>query len=126
MNKADRNKQIQIIKEAREKIDAADTAEKIKANRKVLGKCYRYRNNYSVPTKPSDYWWLYGKIIRMDDDGDLFAVTFQKDTYGHVSIKVDERHYHNPFEQDRGYQEITTERHSVAWRDMKNYIASLG
>ena len=27
--------------------------------RQLIGRCFKYRNCYSCPEKPSDYWWLW-------------------------------------------------------------------
>ncbi len=33
--------------------------------KKFEGKCFKMRNNYSLPEVPSDYWWLYKKVVKI-------------------------------------------------------------
>lgn len=54
----------------------------IPKKRLLIGKCFKYKNNYSCPEKPSDYWFLYVRIDSLSKDGDLFSTQFQTDMYG--------------------------------------------
>lgn len=82
----------QAINAIKDKVDAVEIIPEIK---KLIGTCYRVRNNYSCPEKPSDYWWLYRKLL--SHDGKTVAtLDFQTDKYGAVEIKNDRRYvYHS-------------------------------
>lgn len=54
-----------------------------------VGLCLRTRNNYSCPSKPSDYWWLYVKVLRADG-GNLRCLRFEVDKDGAVRVEGDE------------------------------------
>ncbi len=60
-----------------DEIDKIKTKEWLAKNRKMIGKCFKYRNNYSCPETDADYWWLYSRVIAVDDDGGLIAFEFQ-------------------------------------------------
>src|SRR5581483_1710586 len=77
-----------------EKIDAIKTKERKAANQKKVGRYYKTRNSYSCPENPSDYWWLYAKCTRMDNEGFLYAFKFQTDKYGKIEIESDAHSYH--------------------------------
>lgn len=72
----------------------------------LIGKFFKYENSYSSPEEPSDYWWVYRKVISITPD-DLYigreniassycrVVSFQKDKYGNIEFKPeDETHTH--------------------------------
>jgi len=75
--------------------------------KKLEGKCFKNRNNYSCPEKPSDYWWLYTKITEIKPE-DLYdtggngvachykGYSFQTDKDGNVSTqKIDYGYVHS-------------------------------
>lgn len=52
----------------------------------LAGKCFRYRNSYSCPEKPSDYWYIYRRVVGHTD----YSVTtfdVQRDSYGLIKIE---------------------------------------
>lgn len=53
--------------------------------KKLLGKCFRYRNSYGFGSK----WWLYGKVTHIDKDG-FRMLTAEKVPLG-IEIKLDTR-----------------------------------
>jgi hypothetical protein len=61
-------------------------AETEAANQALLGKCFKTRNNYSCPEKPSDYWWLYVKVTEIDGAA-LKCLRFQIDKGGRIDIE---------------------------------------
>jgi len=65
-------------------LDKIESIERKSKNTPYLGKCYRARNSYSCPSKESDYWLFYLKIIDADDG--LIAVFFETDKDGRISI----------------------------------------
>ena len=54
----------------------------------LVGLCFRTRNNYSCPEKPSDYWWLYVRVLRVDG-GALRGLRFEVDKNGTVRVDKD-------------------------------------
>jgi hypothetical protein len=88
-------------------------------NSSKVGKTFRTRNNFSCPEKPSDYWWLYAKITRMDDAGMLYATTFQTDKYGAVSINFDQCVHHAQY-----YSSCPAADFKKAWKAMLKKLNS--
>jgi len=80
--------------EAQNAIAEHQHAEWRKANAPKVGKCFRTKNSCSCPEKPSDYWWVYARVTRMDESGMLYAMTFQTDKYGNVNIEQDSCVHH--------------------------------
>lgn len=67
-----------------DQISRIESAQIRKKNAPLVGKTFKSQNNYSCPEKPSDYWWEYAKVVRMDKWGALYAVTFAIDSYGNA------------------------------------------
>ena len=56
---------------------------------KYLNKYFIYRNNcYSCQKKKSDYWNVYYKVIEVNDDGGIIAVSLEKDKYENISSEI--------------------------------------
>lgn len=55
-------------------------------NRLLVGKCFKFRNNYSVQLKPSDYWWLYRKVLAVNGRT-VTVLDFQTYNYVHVTVQ---------------------------------------
>lgn len=47
------------IQAARNELWKRQAVEQERFAKKLVGKCYRYRNSYSCPQTEADYWWLY-------------------------------------------------------------------
>lgn len=84
----------------------------------LLGKTFKYRNCYSCPEKPSDYWPLYAKVMEVDKDGYLKVFTFETDKYGNVDIRVDAHRSH----MDSGYQPISASEYRKALAALKSRV----
>jgi uncharacterized protein YyaL (SSP411 family) len=53
----------------------------------MRGKVYKYRNSYSCPEKPSDYWWSYTIVDRVIQPTErVMCWTFQIDSDKNVRI----------------------------------------
>lgn len=78
MTKAQLRDKINKYNQAYWKLEEAENERDAK---KFIGKCFKYRNCYSCPEKPSDYWWLYGVVIEAED-GSVELFYFQKDSHG--------------------------------------------
>ena len=114
MNELRRAELRERMKEIREELDAfeaEDTAEECAA---LLGRHFKTQNCYSCPEKPSDYWRLYVKPLRIDKDGTLIAVSFQIDRDG--KIDIENKQYFYP-KQLASFQEITEKAFNKA-RDL--------
>jgi hypothetical protein len=58
---------------------------KVPSFRKLVGTCWRYRNSYSCPQEPSDYWFAYRKLVGLKDKEQAFiAQEFQIDKHGEL------------------------------------------
>jgi hypothetical protein len=88
MNAVERKAQlIETMQTARAEIDKIERAERRAKSVALLGKYMKYpKNCYSCPQKPSDYWTVYRRILRMDKDGALHGVEFSKDSNGKVEV----------------------------------------
>lgn len=106
-----------IAREAQEKLGEIRAAEFRRLNGPKVGKAFKTRNNFSCPEKPSDYWWLYSKVTRMDDDGMLYATDFETDRYGNISVRFNHYAYHM-----QGHQQIPAAEFRRAWKKMQAKI----
>ncbi len=88
-------------------------------NAALVGKTFKYRNNYSCPKKPSDYWYLYVKVTGMNRDGSLKLFTFETDKYRHIVIGVD-RHMYG---LDESYKPISAAEYRKALAALKARVA---
>lgn len=52
----------------------------------LTGKCFAYRNCYSCPEKPSDYWYTYVQVLSVEGSH-ADALCFDIDKDGRVSIE---------------------------------------
>jgi hypothetical protein len=64
----------------------------------MVGLCFKTRNNYSCPEKPSDYWQLYVKVQSTDEHGHLKCLKFEVDKDGNVSVRKDQ--FYHPHSLD--------------------------
>jgi hypothetical protein len=76
--------------------------------KKMIGKCYKTTNNYSCPESPEDYWFLYTKIIKVEDKH-LIANRFQMDKYNRVEFFISEYVYENILGEEIDEKEFTKE-----------------
>lgn len=72
----------------------------------LIGKFFKYRNCYSCPEKPSDYWYLYRAVSGQKRDGALVGWDFQQDKYGAITIKALRHEYALSMGSDSGWREI--------------------
>ena len=83
--------QKEIVNKEREKLYVLENEERerfvIPEMKKKIGICYKYHNCYSCPEKPSDYWWIYIKIIGLKDD-EYITETFQEDKFGWLTYEL--------------------------------------
>lgn len=65
-----------------------DSDEKERQNAPLVGLCFKYKNNYSIPEKPSDYWYMYSRVTSLNGDG-LNVFSFQTDKDGKLTVEPD-------------------------------------
>jgi hypothetical protein len=102
-------------KAANRAIGRLEAKRRYEDNAALLGKTFKYRNCYSCPERPSDYWPLYAKVTKVDKDGYLKVFTFETDKYGHINIRVDDHKYH----MSDGYQPISATEYRKALAALK-------
>ena len=107
------------LRDAQRELSAIEAKEQEAYNKAVLGKCFRYRNCYSCPEKPSDYWWLYARVVKVSGQ-DVICFEFQTDRYGEIFIRPDRRCYRRMVD---GYQQITLTEYRAAWKRTAKRIA---
>lgn len=92
----------------RSRIRDEESAAEAKA---LLGRCFKYRNCYSLPQEIGDYWWLYLKVTHIKEFSSV-AFQFQIDKYGKVEIDP-ARQFFKPSD---GYIEIGKREFDREWR----------
>lgn len=107
--KADLEAQIKVL---RGELNAIMDAEASERARQLIGRCFRYRNCYSLPETDADYWWAYKLIL--DED---HALEFQVDKDGKVT--VEEERWSPSLS---GWKEITREELDTAWLAMLAHL----
>lgn len=106
-----------------QRISAIEASDRVAQGKTLVGKCFKYRNCYSCPEKPSDFWWSYTVVTAIDDHGWLTLLSFQSDKNGRVEIKTDVLMYSGYLP---GYVEITTNELAGAWLDLGKHISKIG
>lgn len=84
---------------------------------KDIGRCFKSRNNYSCPEEDGDFWWVYYRVIDVNQEGYYSCVYFQTDKYGRLEASVDFRNY---IYED--WEEITKNEYDVA---VEKHISSV-
>jgi hypothetical protein len=98
-----------IIAEARNQLDTIESKRIGAINKRLLGKCYRFRNSYSSDSK----WWLYLKCVSVNGR-ELTTIQFEKDCYGKIEITQEKFR----FSLSDSYQEITQDHFEQAWKEL--------
>lgn len=98
-----------------------EEAEILPRKRALIGRCFKYRNCYSLPKKPSDYWWLYRMYTKLGRDGVLSTLEVQIDKDGCVQMNVG-THFREPTE---GWHPITRREYDRAYRKAMRRAAKL-
>jgi len=108
------------IDDARLKLVAIETKEKIDKNKNLIGKCFKYKNFYSYPND-DEYWWLYAKILSLDEYGSMSGIAFQTDI--NSKIEIEKRTFFSDFS---GYTEIPNKEFYNAWDKLVISIDDVG
>lgn len=94
-------------------------AEVLKKSKALVGKCFKYRNSYSCPKEPGDYWFLYVKVVGVGEYWPL-SFEFQSDKDGRIEIKMGDC-----FSHIDGHIEIPLKEFNAAWRKVQKQIAGM-
>lgn len=100
-------------------LNEIERQERVEDKLVLIGQCFRYRNSYSCPQSESDKWWMYRKILGVDDDGALMATTFQIDRNGKAEIE-----YGNAFNTVSGWERITEAQYKEALDNFKQTVSN--
>lgn len=121
-------RQLRSIREKEEKKLIAKHYPKFK---KLVGKFYKIRDNYSCPRKKSDYWYKYVKITEINPD-DIYDVntrtalcsykgySFNTDKYGVFTVVKDCNGYVHLLDE-----QITEEEFNTAWNKAMDSLNKL-
>lgn len=90
--------------EINERIDEIQTAKAERVSAALVGRYFKYRNNYSCPESDEDYWWLYMKVTGFDGSR-LSGYSFQRDSDGKSFFDPAATTYNHL----SGYEEITAQ-----------------
>lgn len=113
---------LQLAK-AHVQIDKIEDEKRLKAGRKLVGKCFKYRNCFSCPSSDADYWWLYCRVLGLTKNGHPEGIHFQVDRDGRASME--------PFvsmsagRADSGYLEITAAEYADAMSAFMKSVETL-
>lgn len=110
-----------VAQRAQDELWRIEKAERLAVSEKLVGKAFKYRNNYSVPERPSDYWWLYVLVTDVDkSDGQPIVKEFQIDKYGDASFRPKRHLFHHM----NGYEPITKREYDAALKKFKAVCAA--
>jgi hypothetical protein len=105
----------------RDALDRLDRAERDAENKALIGKCFRYRNSYSLPKTERDYWWTYRKVTALGAHGRLRYFEFQTDKNGAITIEPT-----GSFGTvSGGWSPIPEAQFDRAWKAMQAKVANL-
>ena len=115
-------KELERLAELRNELNVIEHEEQAEINKKLIGHCYKYRNSYSCPEGPGDYWYIYAKMIGLTEDGFLEAIRFQIDKHGRIEVER-ENDYSNHYE--RNWQRIDSAEYMAALESTRTRIEFL-
>ncbi len=117
MNRED---EIQLILEkARNELYEIEAKKKFERNAPFVGRCFKFRNSYST-TDENEKWWLYEKILGLDNTRDFITFKFETDINGKITIEPTDCGYI----YDR-HIEISQEEFDDAWKNLVEKISHL-
>ncbi len=98
-----------IVNDARNELWKIEKAREIEDGKKLIGKCFKYRNSFGGGSRP---WWLYLKVTAVGR-----AAAIEKDCRGEVRIKRKE-----DFRGGHGYIEITQGQYTKSVSAILEYV----
>lgn len=90
-------------------------------NKKLLGKCFKYRNSYGCAIHGK--WWLYIKIVKISGRT-VYAFEFQNTSNSTVEFRTNYPHYSNAF-LGKDYIPISNAEFEKALRSLKSRIEKM-
>jgi hypothetical protein len=123
----DKKEELQnTIDTARAELFRIEQVEGIAKAKEFVGRCFKYRNCYSMPQDESDYWWKY-RYVHRQVGGDLYSLTFEKCSNNTISIIPDDSiaPYHFAAEKSGNWQEISSDEFSDAWAKLLREIEDI-
>lgn len=106
---------LKTIQRAREELNSIERAENIKKNTALVGKCFRFWNSYGG----DEHWWLYIKIIGLDDTGNLKAFLFHEHKRFECWIETH-------FFLSSAHQQISAKYFADNWKWFKRELTAFG
>lgn len=103
----------------RRELGEIETGKKRKAALSLYGKCFRYRNCYSMPEGEKDYWWTWARVIGVSDAGAPISFEFQTDKNGRFECQTEE-HYSG---LSGGWSPTTFAEYRAAWETAMRHVA---
>jgi|SRR6185312_5051127 len=107
----------EAVRTANKALGKAEAKQRAAEHAKLIGKCFKERNNYSCPGKRSDYWYVYYKIVGTDGYS-LLCEQFQTDKNGHVRIELTKNYRMNM----NCAQPISHAEYKRAWQKLRSRI----
>ena len=101
----------------RERENAKKLRESVDQLRKLVGRCFRYRNSYGCGDTKGP-WWTWMRIESVDADGGFRALSFEVDNSGRITVKPNEW----SMSLLEGYKEVTEAELTTAFLAMRNLI----
>jgi hypothetical protein len=108
----------QKITALRSELGEIERQERREQHDALVGRAFKYRNCYSCPEGPDDYWPLYSRCIGVDDDGWLTWHTFETDKHGRITIEFQ----HHSMSLLSSSDEISKAEFAAAWESLKARI----
>lgn len=105
------------LRQAREELSAIEAQRWCQESAGMVGTFWKYRNCYSMPSKPSDYWFVYRCITKVTDTKNTFvAFDFETDKNGKHIIATEK------WTHLTGWVRCTEKEYLRAWRRLVNTI----
>lgn len=105
--------EISPLQAALQRLRNAEQSAEAKA---LVGKCFKYRNNYGSDCPG---WWLYSKVTKA---GEYWPICFSFEETSRQMIEVKyEDHYHGT----GNWKEITPKEFNAAWKALQRKLAGM-
>ena len=111
-----------IIADARKELYKLDEERDMAIGKKLIGKCFRYRDNYSPPENANDYWWTYARVVSVDGSG-VRVHQFDTDKYDEIAIEFNNYHNVGSFGRHNGWTSIDHAKFKSEWKKLVNRIS---
>ena len=85
MSKLEKEQLQKTINQARSRLMKIEERELFAKHKDLLGRCFRYRNNYSCP-KPNEHWWVFLRVRKVSGRW-IYTDQFQTDYNGNSRIE---------------------------------------